>query len=136
MAGSLATSRFTSLLLATLSVIGLTLAAVGIYGIIAYFVTQRMPEIGVRMALGATPRAIASLVVRTALRPVIFGLVFGAAAAVATTRLLRAYLFGVTPTDPLTIVGVILLLLGAALLASLIPARRASRVDPATVARG
>ncbi|MEP7345705.1 MAG: FtsX-like permease family protein, partial [Gemmatimonadaceae bacterium] len=128
--------RFTSLLLATLGLIGLTLAAVGIYGIIAYFVAQRMPEIGVRMALGATPRGIASLVVRTALRPVILGLVVGSAAALGVTRLLRAYLFGVTPTDPITIIGVVLLLLGAALLASLVPARRASRVDPAMVARG
>jgi putative ABC transport system permease protein len=136
LAGSLATSRFTSLLLGALSVIGLVLAAVGIYGIIAYFVTQRVPEIGVRMALGATPRGILALVVRTALRPVVFGIVLGAAAAAGVTRLLRAYLFGVTPTDPVTIVGVIVLLFGAALAASLVPARRATRVDPANVARG
>ncbi|AHG92253.1 permease (plasmid) [Gemmatirosa kalamazoonensis] len=136
LAASLATSRFTSLLLGALSAIGLALAVVGIYGIIAYFVTQRVPEIGVRMALGATPRGIRVLVVRSAMRPVALGVVLGAAAAVGATRLLRAYLFGVTPTDPATIVVVVALLLGAALAASLVPARRAMRVDPATVARG
>ena len=136
LAASLATSRFTSLLLGALSAIGLALAVVGIYGIIAYFVTQRVPLIGVRRALGATPRGIRALVVRSAMRPVALGIVLGAAAAVGATRLLRAYLFGVTPTDPATIAGVVALLLGAALAASLVPARRATRVDPAAVARG
>ena len=73
---------------------------------------------------------------RSALRPVALGIVLGAAAAVGATRLLRAYLFGVTPTDPATIAGVVALLLGAALAASLVPARRATRVAPAAVARG
>jgi predicted permease len=136
LAASLATSRFTSLLLGALSAIGLALAVVGIYGIIAYFVTQRVPEIGVRMALGATPGAVRALVVRTALRPVVLGVALGAGAAVGAARLLRAYLFGVTPTDPWTIALVTALLVGAAVLASLVPARRATRVDPAAVARG
>ena len=112
------------------------LAVVGLYGIIAYFVTQRVPEIGVRMALGATPQAVRGLVVRAALRPVALGVVLGAAGAVGATRLLRAYLFGVTPTDPATLAGVTTLLVGAAVLASLVPAHRATRVDPASVARG
>jgi predicted permease len=136
LAASLATARFTSLLLGALSAIGLALAAVGIYGIIAYFVAQRVPEIGVRMALGATPAGIRALVVASALRPVVLGVALGASGAVAAARLLRGYLFGVTPTDPLTIGAVVAVLLGAALLASLVPARRATRVDPANVARG
>jgi predicted permease len=136
LAARLATSRFTSLLLGALSAIGLVLAAVGIYGIIAYFVTQRVPEIGVRMALGATPGGIRALVLRSALRPVVLGVALGAGAAVVVSRLLRAYLFGVTPTDPATMAGVVALLLGAAVAAGLVPARRAMRVDPASVARG
>jgi putative ABC transport system permease protein len=136
LAASLATSRFTTLLLGALSGIGLALAVVGIYGIIAYFVAQRVPEIGVRMALGATPRRIHGLVVRSGLRPVAAGVVLGTAASLGMTRLLRTFLYGVSPTDPLTIAGVVVLLLGAAVAASVVPAHRATRVDPADVARG
>jgi predicted permease len=135
-AESLATSRFSTLLLGTLSAIGLVLAVVGIYGVIAYFVTQRVPEIGVRIALGATPRSVLALVVRSGLRPVVLGVAVGLVASFWLTRLLAGLLYGVTPNDPATVVGVVLLLVGAAVLASLVPARRATRVDPARVLQG
>jgi putative ABC transport system permease protein len=127
---STATARFNTLLLALLGIIGLILAAVGIYGVIAYFVTQRTPEIGVRMALGATPRHVVRLVLRQAAIPVAAGIVLGLAASVAATRVLAAYLVGVEPTDPLTLATVVAVLGLAALLASFVPARRAASVDP------
>jgi predicted permease len=135
LAASLATSRFTTLLLGALSAIGLVLAAVGIYGVIAYFVTQRVPEIGVRVALGATPRSILGLVLGSGLRPVALGVALGLGGSLAATRALRGLLYGVAPTDAVTVVAVVALLLATALLASLVPARRAARVDPATVTR-
>ncbi len=130
MAGSLATARFNTLLLTLLGVIGLILSVVGIYGVIAYFVTQRTAEIGVRMALGATPRHVVLLVLRQAAIPVVAGVVLGLAASAAATRVLSAYLVGVEPTDPLTLATVVAVLAGAALLASLVPARRAASVPP------
>ena len=136
LAASLATTRFTGLLLGALSAIGLVLAAIGIYGIVAYFVTQRLPEIGVRVALGATPANVARIVLDSGLRPVVLGVVLGIGAALAATRLLRGLLYGVSPSDPLTVTAVVALLLGAALLATLGPARRAMRVDPTSVMRG
>lgn len=135
LSAALATARFTGLLLGTLSAIGLVLAAIGIYGIVAYFVTQRLPEIGVRVALGATPRHVARIVLHSGLRPVVLGIVVGIAASLAATRLLRGLLYGVTPSDPVTVACVVALLLGAAVAATLGPVRRAMRVDPATVMR-
>jgi predicted permease len=134
-AASLATSRFTTLLLGALSAIGLVLAAVGIYGVVAYFVTQRVPEFGVRVALGATPRHIVALVLGNGMRPVALGVVLGLGGSLAATRVLRGLLYGVTPTDAATVAAVVALLVGAALLAGLVPARRAARVDPAAVTR-
>jgi putative ABC transport system permease protein len=130
MAGSLATARFNTLLLTLLGVIGLILSAVGIYGVIAYFVTQRTAEIGVRMALGATPRHVILLVLRQAAIPVGVGVLVGLAASAAATRVLAAYLVGVEPMDPLTLATVVAVLAGAALLASFLPARRAASVAP------
>jgi predicted permease len=130
MAGSLATARFNTLLLTLLGVIGLILSVVGIYGVIAYFVTQRTAEIGVRMALGATPRNVILLVLRQAAIPVGLGVLVGLVASVLATRVLSAYLVGVEPTDPLTLATVVAILAGAALLASLLPARRAASVPP------
>ena len=134
-AASIATSRFTTMLLSALSAIGLLLAAVGIYGVIAYFVTQRVPEIGVRVALGATPRGILALVLRSGMRPVLLGVALGVAGSLAASRLLRGLLYGVSPTDATTVVAVVAVLIATALLAGLVPARRAARVDPATVTR-
>ena len=125
-----ATTRFNMLLLTALGTIGLLLAAVGIYGVIAYFVSQRTQEIGVRMALGATEGKVLSLVVWQAMRPVLLGLVVGVAGAAAAGRAIAGLLFGVSATDPATFAGVVLVLAAAALLASWLPAKRAARVEP------
>jgi putative ABC transport system permease protein len=128
--GAMATRRFNTALLATLGAVGLLLAAIGIYGVIAYFVSQRTPEIGVRLALGASQRDVLMLVVRQALRPVLIGVGLGLALAVPAARLLESQLFGVTAKDPFTLVGVTLMLVIVAIAASLAPASRAARVDP------
>jgi len=130
MAEMTATARFNTQLLTTLGLVGLALAAVGIYGVIAYFVGRRTREIGVRMALGATPRRVLSLVVWQALRPTLAGVAIGALAALALARVLESQLYGVRPADPLTFAGVAALLVLAAALAAAIPARAAARVDP------
>ena len=110
--------------------IGLVLAATGIYGVVSYFVNLRRNEIGVRIALGASTSSILALTTRQAMAPILTGIAIGALGAVAATRLLSASLFGITPTDPLTFAAVVLLLGSVALIAILIPARRASRVAP------
>ena len=125
-----ATTRFNMLLLTSLGAIGLVLAIVGIYGVIAYFVSQRTQEIGLRMALGATQRRVLGMVAYQAMRPVLVGLAVGVAGAAAATRVLSGLLYGVTATDPVTFAGVLVVLAMAALLASWVPARRAARVDP------
>lgn len=135
MSSSLATQRFNTLLLAGLSVLGLLLAAVGIYGIIAYFVSQRTSEFGLRIALGATARDILAVTARHSTTPVILGLSLGTGAALIGTRVLRGTLRGVAPNDPTTFIAVVLLLGAVAALATYIPARRAMRVDPATALR-
>ncbi len=129
LSGSLVAVRFRTALLAALAGIGLLLAMVGIYGVVAFLVTRRRSEIGVRMALGASPRDVLRLVVGQGLRPVLAGIVLGGVAAFATTRLLASWLRGVTPTDPTTFAGVALALVAVAIAASLIPARRATRVQ-------
>ena len=128
--GTLATARFNTLLLSLLGAIGLLLAASGIYGVIAYFVSQRTQEIGVRIALGATKGNVVWLILGQALRPVAVGAVVGVAAALVASRVLASQLFGVSRTDPLTIATVVATLIGVALVASAVPARRAAAVDP------
>ncbi len=132
---SLAQSRFNTFLLTMLGTIGLVLAAVGLYGVLAFLVVQRSHEIGVRMALGATARNVVVLITGQGLRLVLAGIVLGVGMAVVTTRLLRELLVGVTPTDPATFVTVVIVLLGSAMLASIIPAHRAARVDPTRALR-
>ena len=127
---SMVQPRFLALLLATFSGIALFLAAIGIYGVMAYSVTQRTQEIGVRMALGARPRHVLRLVFGQGLGMLLLGTVIGLAGAFALTRLMRTLLFEVTSTDPITYVSVIGLLTVVALLACYIPARRAAKVDP------
>lgn len=127
---STATERFNRLMLTALGVIGLLLAAIGIYGVIAWFVSQRTQEIGLRMALGATQGRVLGMVTWQAFRPVLAGLAVGVVGALAATRVLSGLLFGVTATDPLTFAGVLAVLATAALVASWVPARRAARVDP------
>lgn len=131
LAGTLATARFNTLLLSLLGCVGLVLAAVGIYGVMAYSVSQRTPEIGVRLALGATSGAIVRMILRQSLKPVAVGASVGLAGALAASRVLESQLFGVTRADPVTIGVVAATLAGVALAASAMPARRAARIDPA-----
>jgi putative ABC transport system permease protein len=130
LAESLATARFNTLLLALLGIIGLVLAAVGIYGVIAYFVTRRTQEIGVRMALGATRRDVVMLVVRQAAWPVGAGIAAGVVMSAVTGRVLSAQLVGVSAHDPITFTAVAITLMGVAMLAALVPAGRAASVSP------
>jgi putative ABC transport system permease protein len=127
---SMVQPRFLALLLATFSGIALFLAAIGIYGVMAYSVAQRTQEIGVRMALGARTLHVMRLVFGQSLGMLLIGVVIGLAGAFALTRLMRTLLFEITATDPLTYVSVIGLLTFVALLACYIPARRAAKVDP------
>jgi putative ABC transport system permease protein len=128
--GSLYTERLAATLLTLFGLLALSLAAVGIYGVLSYAVTERTREMGVRLALGARPRDLLRLVVGQGLRLTFIGLVIGVCASFALTRLIAKLLFGVSATDPLTFVMIPLLLTGVALLACWIPARRATRVDP------
>jgi predicted permease len=129
---STAAARFLMRLLAALGLSGLLLAAVGVYGVVAYGVAQRTREIGVRMALGATARQVLTLTARGGLRPVALGLVSGLLLSVALTRALASVLRGVSATDPLTFACVAGVLLLTSLIAVYVPSRRAARVDPAS----
>jgi putative ABC transport system permease protein len=135
LARTLTSKRLMMLLLALFAAVALTLAAVGIYGVMAYAVAQRTPEIGIRMALGAHPRDVLRLVVGQGMLLTVCGVVLGLAAAYWLTRLLEALLFGVSATDVRTFAGVALLLAVVAFLATWIPARRAARVDPLVALR-
>lgn len=134
-AKSIAQPRLNSVLFAVFAALALVLASVGIYGTIAYSVEQRRHEIGVRMALGASRVAMARMVVGEGSKLTLAGIVFGLAAAFFLTRAIAAFLFGVTPTDPAIFAAVSVLLAAVALAACYIPARRASRVDPAVALR-
>lgn len=129
-AKSVAAKRFVMFLLGTFSILALGLAAVGIYGVMAYLVTQRTQEIGVRMALGAQKRDVLKLVVMKGMALAIIGAGIGLVASLALTRVMRGLLFEVTPTDWLTFVIASTVLLTVALLACYIPARRATKLDP------
>jgi predicted permease len=126
-----AQERFGAILLSALGACGLVLAAVGIYGVIAFFVSQRTREIAVRQVMGAGPSDVMSLVLRQGLRPALLGVALGAVGAVLAGRALQAMLFGVSAADPVTLTLVAALLVLVATLASVVPARRACRVDPA-----
>jgi predicted permease len=115
--------------------LALTLAAIGLYGLLAYTVARRTSELGIRMALGASSASLIWLIIRHALRLLVFGLLAGALAAIATSRWIASLLFGLTATDPSTIVIAAAVLLGAGLLAGYPPARRASRIDPMSCLR-
>jgi putative ABC transport system permease protein len=133
--GTLARPRFNMTLLGLFAGLAMILAAVGIYGVIAYSVTERTREIGIRMALGAQQRQMLTMILRQSLNMAAIGIVIGLGAAFATTRLLGALLYGVGATDLPTYFAVIVVLSAAAFLASLLPARRAMKVDPMVALR-
>jgi putative ABC transport system permease protein len=134
-AADLDQSRFTMLLIGAFAAAALLLAAVGLYGVIAVGVTERTREIGVRMALGAERRDVIGMVMRGGLLPAAIGLVAGLVTALALGRLLASLLFGVAPTDPVTLVGGAVFLTVVTAIASYLPARRAARLDPAVTLR-
>src|SRR5207244_3123941 len=115
--------------------IGLTLGALGIFGVLAYAVNQRRQEIGVRVALGATPRAVLGLIVGRGMLLASAGVVFGLLGASLLTRSMQSVLYDIQPSDPVTFSEVVIVLLGASLLASWLPARRALSIDPVTALR-
>ncbi len=133
---SVAQPRFATATLVAFALLALTLAATGLYGVLSYDVEQRRAEIGVRTALGASPRAIVGLVLRQGLGITVAGLAAGLLASVFTTRLLQTLLFGTAPLDALSFAAAPMLLLAVALGACLIPARWAAATDPAQALRG
>jgi putative ABC transport system permease protein len=128
--------KFYATLVAIFAVVALMLAAVGLYGVIAYAVSQRTHELGVRVALGATGERIARMVVGQGLALALAGVTVGIVAAILVTRVLSSLLFGVSAIDPLTFGAVLAVLLAVAAVASYVPARRAARVDPLVAMRG
>jgi putative ABC transport system permease protein len=128
--GSVAARRFTTVLIAAFATVALLLAGLGIYGLIAYSVSQRVFEIGLRLALGATPTSVARQILGEGLRTAMIGGAVGVVVALGTARFLRSMFVDVSVTDPVTVAGVTALLMLVATAASWLPARRASAVDP------
>jgi ABC-type antimicrobial peptide transport system permease subunit len=134
-ADSLSSRRLTLWLLAAFAAAALLLAGLGIYGVASYAVARRTREVGIRMALGARPSQVLDMVLKESARPVGLGAALGLVAALGLARAMASLLFGTSALDPRTVAGVAVILGGVALLASLVPARRATRVDPATALR-
>jgi putative ABC transport system permease protein len=134
-ANSVQRRKFSMLLLTIFAVVAMLLAAIGLYGVMAYSVVQRTHEIGIRMALGARRPEVLALVVKQGMALALMGIAAGATLSLGMTRLISGMLFGITPTDPLTVVGVVTLLGTVAFLANYLPARRASKVDPMVALR-
>jgi putative ABC transport system permease protein len=132
---NVAQQRFTMFLLIAFAGLALALSAIGLYGVLAYMVSRRTQEIGVRMALGAQAGNVLNMVLREGVMAAAAGLGLGLVGALILARLMSTLLFGVKADDPLTFIVVVLLMAGIAVLASYIPARRASRVDPMTALR-
>jgi len=132
---SIARQRVSMIIFVVFAIVALTLASVGLYGVVAHGVTERTHEIGVRMALGAEQRHVIGLVVKQGLSMAALGTAIGVAGALALSRWVQGLLFGVTATDPMTLASVVAMLLAVALIACYVPAWRATRVDPTTALR-
>jgi predicted permease len=132
---SISDRKFSMVLLGTFAGLALLLSSIGIYGVISYLIGERTHEIGIRMALGAQRKDVLALVLSEGVRLTLLGAAIGIAAALGLTRLMANLLYGISATDPLTFAAVPILLLGVAMLACYIPARRAMRVDPMTALR-
>ena len=132
---SVSRQRFLSLLLGIFAAVALLLAAIGTYGVPSYLVTERRREIGIRVALGASTGGIVKLVLRQGLSITVIGIVLGIGGAVALGQVTQSLLFYVSPTDPVTFITVALVILAVALLACVVPANRAMRVDPLVAIR-
>ena len=130
MAGSIANFRATIHVFISFAAAAILLAAIGIYGLVSYWVTQRTYEIGLRVAIGATRNRIISMILAQGLRVALYGIVAGVIVALAATRFLASLLYGVGATDPLTFAAVTALVLAVAITATALPAWRASRIDP------
>jgi ABC-type antimicrobial peptide transport system permease subunit len=135
LADAMAPRRFNTLLLGAFGLVALLLSAVGLYGVMAHAVTERTRELGIRIAVGAAPSQVRALVLRQGLAMAAWGAAIGAGAAVAAGRALRGSLYGVGPTDAATFVAVPVVLLAVCAIACELPARRATRVDPAVALR-
>lgn len=135
LSGATSVRRFNMALLVFFATAALLLTMVGIYGVVAFFVGRQSREIGIRIALGARRADVLWLVLRQGMTPVVFGVIAGLAGSLAASRLVASQLYGISPWDPLTLTSIIVLLVSVALLACLLPARRAARVDPLTTLR-
>jgi putative ABC transport system permease protein len=133
--GSLAGQRFRTVLMGIFAALALVLAALGLYGVVAYSVSQRTAELGIRIALGAQPRGILQLVVFRTAALAALGLGIGVAVTLGGSRIVARFLFGISPADPVTLATVSVVILLVALTGSWVPALRAARVDPATALR-
>ena len=133
---STASAAFRMWLMGAFAVIALSLAAIGVYGVMAYAVRQRTREIGIRMAIGAEPRELTRMIVMTSLRYSIAGIVSGVAAALLLARLLETFLFGISPWDPGAFAASVIVLTLVAAVAAWIPARHAAGIDPVIALRG
>jgi ABC-type antimicrobial peptide transport system permease subunit len=134
-ARSIASQRFSLVLLGAFAALALLLASVGIYGVLSYLVGQRTAEIGVRMALGAQRSDVLTMILRDGARMTMLGVVIGIAASLGLTQLMASMLFGVKPTDPLTFIAVVAVLCAVALLSCFVPAHRAMKVHPMVALR-
>jgi len=132
---SLFPARFGAVLLGVFGFLALLIASIGIYGVMSYGVSERTHEMGIRMALGARGSDVLRLVISQGMWLATIGVVIGAGLALVATRVVKSYLYDVSPTDPLTFASIAILLIGVALLACYIPARRATKVDPLVALR-
>jgi predicted lysophospholipase L1 biosynthesis ABC-type transport system permease subunit len=131
----LAQERLMAMLSGFFGVLATLLSALGLYGVMSYTVTRRVSEIGIRLAMGATPQGVLRLVLKESVTLILGGIALGVPFTVAVTRVISTWLFGISPMDPLTMAGVLILVLAVGMLAAFLPAHRASRVDPMTALR-